>query len=208
LSIAEIKSHIEKETELEVQDILQKAEIEAKTIIEDATKKAATIREEQRQRRILENLARERSELAILRISQKAKTSQTKAEWLDRAFQEAQKRINELARETNSPANKELLTGLVVEGVTKMKGSKFVIQSNQATSDLLKKTLREISRAISETKGDVELQILSDQNTPQGVIIQSADRLEYYNNTLESRLSAAKQRLRGEIYDLLFKEVK
>ncbi len=208
MSIAEIKSHIEKETELEVQDILQKAEIEAKTIIEDATKKAATIREEQRQRRILENLARERSELAILRISQKAKTSQTKAEWLDRAFQEAQKRINELARETNSPANKELLTGLVVEGVTKMKGSKFVIQSNQATSDLLKKTLREISRAISETKGDVELQILSDQNTPQGVIIQSADRLEYYNNTLESRLSAAKQRLRGEIYDLLFKEVK
>ena len=209
MSIMEIKSHIEKETELEVQEIIQKAEDEARTIIEETRKRAATIRGEQEQKRTQENLSKERSELSILRISQKAKTSQVKAKLLDRTFEEAQKRINELTRDPSSPTCKELLTELVVEGVSKMKGSKFVIQSNQATGDLLKKNLKEISKRTSEIKGEeVELKILPNPATPPGVIIQSTDEVEYFNNTLGSRLTGARERLRGEIYDLLFKEGK
>jgi vacuolar-type H+-ATPase subunit E/Vma4 len=205
----EIKLHIKKETESEIQEILQKAEDEAKAIIEEARKRATTIRKEQEQKRIQENLSKERSELSILRISQKAKTSQIKAELLDRTFEEAQKRINQLTRDTGSPTYKELLTKLVVEGVSKMKSSKFVIQSNQATGDLLKKNLKEISKSTSEIKGEeVELRILPNPATPPGVIIQSTDEIEYYNNTLESRLTGARERLRGEIYGLLFKEGK
>jgi len=207
LSVLEIKSHIEKETETEIRQILQEAEAEAHSIIENAKKKVAAILEEHKQKRTFENLAKERSELAILRMTQKAELTKVKAGWLDRAFEEAEKRLSDFMKDTRSPAHKDFLTGLVVEGAIKMSGSRFVVLADSQVSGFLKKTLKSISKRISEAKGgEIELQLTSKPNTPAGVILQSADRRQYYNNTLEARLSATRQRLGGELYSLLFRE--
>ncbi len=206
MSILQIRSHIEKETESEVQDILQKAQAEARTIIEDAKKKAAALVEEHKQKQAMENLSRERSELAILRMNQKGELTKVKAEWLDRIFNEARKRLDVLAEEADSPAYRDFLTSLVVEGTTKMKGSTFTIQSNPQASELLRKNLKAITKRITEEKGEeVELQIESQPDFPPGVIIHSYDKHQYYNNTLDARLTGARQSLSGELYSLLFR---
>lgn len=209
MSILEIKSHIEKETEREVQDILQKAEAEAKTIIEDAKRKAEELLQEQKNKLAKEDLAKERSELAVLRMSHKAELIKVKAQWLDRTFEEARKRLGELVRDTNSASYKQFVTGLVVEGAVRIKGSKIVIQSDDVTTEFLRKNMKSISKMISDVKREeVELQLESIQDMPPGVIVRSANKRQYYNNTLEARLSEARQKLSGELYGLLFKEGK
>jgi vacuolar-type H+-ATPase subunit E/Vma4 len=207
LSVLQIRSHIEKETEAEVQDILAKAEAESKAIVEDAKREAAKLIEEQRQKQVSESLAEERSELAILRMNQRAELARTKAEWLDRAFEEAKERLDKLAEDSGSPIYRDFLAGLVVEGTVKMGGSKFTIQADKRESEILKGNLKAISKRIAQARGvEVELQIETNPNIPLGVIIRSHDERQYYNNTLEARLTSARQRLSGQIYSLLFKE--
>jgi len=88
-----------------------------------------------------------------------------------------------------------------------MKGSKFTIQADSKTADLIKKNLKTISRMISDSKkAEVDLQMDVNPTASVGVIIQSADRRQYYNNTLEARLSDVRRRLSGELYSLLFSE--
>lgn len=209
MSILEIKSHIEKETEREVQDVLQKAEAEAKTIIEEAKRKAEELLQEQKNKRAKEVLAEERSELAVLRMSHRAELIKVKAQWLDRAFEEAQNRIGELVKDADSASYKQFVTGLVVEGAVRIKGSKIFIQSDSVTTEFLKKNMKSISKMISDAKREeVELGLESVRDTPPGVIVRSADKRQYYNNTLEARLSEARQNLSGELYGMLFKEGK
>lgn len=132
-----------------------------------------------------------------------------KAEWLDRVFEDAQKRLNIMAEETDSPTYREFLTSLVEEGVVKIKGSKFTVQSNNQGSELLRKNLKAITKKISEEKGEeIELQLESIPDFPPGVMIHSSDKRLYYNNTLDARLSGAKQRLSGGLYSRLFREGK
>jgi vacuolar-type H+-ATPase subunit E/Vma4 len=205
LSILQIKSHIQKETELEIQDILQRAEVEARTIIEDAKNKAATLMEEQKQKLSIQSLAAQRSELAILRMNQKAELTKLKADWLNQAFEKAHSQLRTLAEEVDSNSYKELLISLVLEGMVKMKGAKFTIQSDNQGSELLRRNLKIITKKVSEEKGTmVELEIESNPDLPPGAIIQSSDKRQYYNSTLDAILTGAKQRLSGTVYEALF----
>jgi vacuolar-type H+-ATPase subunit E/Vma4 len=207
LSVLQIRSHIEKETEAEIQNILAKAEAEAKAIVEDAKKEAARLIEEQKQKQASESLAKERSELAILRMNQRAELTRMKAEWLDRAFEEAKQRLDKLAENSGSSTYRDFLAGLVFESTVKMRGSKFTIQADNRESEILKGNLNAISKRIVQAKGvEVELQIETKPDIPPGVIIRSPDERQYYNNTLEARLTSVRQRLSGQIYSLLFKE--
>jgi vacuolar-type H+-ATPase subunit E/Vma4 len=140
-------------------------------------------------------------------MNHKAELTKVKVEWLDRAFEEARKRLHMLAGEADAPTYKEFLTRLVEEGAVKIKGSKFTVQSNNQGSELLRKNLKAITKKISEEKGEeIELQLESIPDFPPGVMIQSSDKRLYYNNTLDARLSGAKQRLGGELYSRLFRE--
>jgi vacuolar-type H+-ATPase subunit E/Vma4 len=203
-----MRSQIERETEREVQEILQKAEAEAKTIIEEAEKKAEELLKNERNRRTTELLTRRRAELAILRMNQRTELMKVKAQWLDRAFEEAGKRLGEIARDTDSDSYRGFITDLVVEGAAKIKGSKIFIQSDNVTAGFLKKNRRSIEEAISDIKQEnVEIHLETVPEMPAGVIIRSADKRQYFNNTLEARLSETRKSLSGEIYSLLFKEV-
>ncbi|MBS7623460.1 hypothetical protein KEJ39_07290 [Candidatus Bathyarchaeota archaeon] len=205
MGITEIRSQIEGETEREVQEILRKAESEAKAIIEEAERKVEELLKDEENKRTTEILARRRAELAILRMNHKTELMKAKAQWLDRAFEEAGKRLGEMDRDSDT--YRRFITGLVVEGAAKIKGSKIFIQSDSATASFLKKNRKSITEAISNAKrGNLEIHLETVPDMPTGVIIRSADKRQYFNNTLEARLSEARKNLSGEVYSLLFKE--
>jgi vacuolar-type H+-ATPase subunit E/Vma4 len=206
LSTSDLKSYIEKGTSSEIEEIFRKADSEAKNIVEDSKQKATALLKEQEQKIVQENLAKKRSELAILRMNQKSELVRVKSNWFDRAFQDAEKKLKELIEEPASSGYKKFLTNIVVEGVSKMKGSKFIIQSDRKTNDLLKKNNITISKEISKTKGkNIELQFEQNPNISLGVIIHSEDKRQYFNNTLDARLAGVRERLGGQVYTLLFK---
>lgn len=206
MSTSDLKSYIEKGTSSEVEEIFRKADNEAKNIVEESKQKATSLLKEQEQKILQENLAKKRSELAILRMNQNTELVKIKSNWFDRAFQDAEKKLKELIEEPASSAYKKFLTNIVVEGVVKMKGSKFIIQSDRKTNDLLKKNSTTISKEISKAKGkNVELQFEQNPNISLGVIVHSADKRQYFNNTLDARLAEVRERLGGQVYTLLFK---
>ncbi|OGD52496.1 hypothetical protein A3K80_06790 [Candidatus Bathyarchaeota archaeon RBG_13_38_9] len=208
MSITNFVTHIEKETKSEIEEIQRKSENEANQIVEESKKKVQAIIEEQKHKMAQEKLTRERSELAILRMKQNTELVKTKFEWLDRAFDEAQKKLFELLENTNSPTYKKFLNDIVVEGIVSMKGSKFIIQSNQKTNDLLRKNSTTITKSASKAKGEnIDLKFEQNPDIHIGVIIQSDDKRQYYNNTLEARLTATRESFGGNVYTLLFERV-
>ena len=208
MSITNFVTHIEKETKSEIEEIQRKSENEANQIVEESKKKAQAIIEEQKHKMAQEKLTRERSELAILRMKQNTELVKTKSEWLDRAFDEAQKKLFELLKDNNSPTYKIFLNDIVIEGIVSMKGSKFIIQSNQKTNDLLKKNSTTITKSASKAKGEnIDLKFEQNPDIRIGVIIQSDDKSQYYNNTLEARLTATRESFGGDVYTLLFEGV-
>lgn len=208
MSITNFVTHIEKETKSEIEEIQRKSENEANQIVEESKKKAQAIIEEQKHKMAQEKLTRERSELAILRMKQNTELVKTKSEWLDRAFDEAQKKLFELLKDNNSPTYKNFLNDIVIEGIVSMKGSKFIIQSNQKTNDLLKKNSTTITKSASKAKGEnIDLKFEQNPDIRIGVIIQSDDKRQYYNNTLEARLTASRESYGGDVYTLLFEGV-
>ncbi|WP_455278913.1 V-type ATP synthase subunit E [[Eubacterium] cellulosolvens] len=208
MSITNFLTHIEKETKSEIEEIQRKAENEANQIVEESKKKAQTIIEEQKHKMTQEELARERSEIAILRMKQNTELVKTKSEWLDRAFEEAKKKLFELLKDTNSPTYKKFLNDIIVEAIASMKGSKFIIQSDQKTNDLLKKNSATIIKSVSKAKEEnIDLKFEQNPDTHIGVIVASDDKRQYYNNTLEARLTGTRKSFGGEVYTLLFKGV-
>ena len=208
MSITNFVTHIEKETKSEIEEIQRKSENEANQIVEESKKKAQAIIEEQKHKMAQEKLTRERSELAILRMKQNTELVKTKSEWLDRAFDEAQKKLFELLKDNNSPTYKIFLNDIVIEGIVSMKGSKFIIQSNQKTNDLLRKNSTTITKSASKAKGEnIDLKFEQNPDIRIGVIIQSDDKRQYYNNTLEARLTASRESYGGDVYTLLFEGV-
>ncbi|MCK5626402.1 hypothetical protein KAI23_00345 [Candidatus Bathyarchaeota archaeon] len=208
MSITNFATHIEKETKSEIEEIRRKAENEANQIVEESKKKAQDIIKEQKHKMTQEKFIRERSELAIIRMKQNTELVKTKSEWLDRAFDEAQKKLFELLKDTNSPTYKKFLNDIIVEGIVSMKGSKLIIQSDQKTNDLLKKNSATITKSASKVKGDhIDLKFEQNPGIRIGVIIQSDDKRQYYNNTLEARLTGTRESFSGDVYTLLFEGV-
>ncbi len=208
MSITNFATHIEKETKSEIEEIRRKAENEANQIVEESKKKAQDIIKEQKHKMAQEKFIRERSELAIIRMKQNTELVKTKSEWLDRAFDEAQKKLFELLKDTNSPTYKKFLNDIIVEGIVSMKGSKLIIQSDQKTNDLLKKNSATITKSASKVKGDnIDLKFEQNPGIRIGVIIQSDDKRQYYNNTLEARLTGTRESFSGDVYTLLFEGV-
>ncbi|MGQ9543152.1 MAG: V-type ATP synthase subunit E [Candidatus Bathyarchaeia archaeon] len=207
MSAEKIREYIEKETEAEVKRIIENAEAEARRIIEEAKERASARLEELRHKRLVERLARERSELSIMRMTQRAELIKIKTEWLNRVFDEAYKRIGEMAKDPGSTSYRNFLMGLVVEGATALRGSKLLLKADTESGKFLQRSLKELSDKISEMKGErVELEVESQPNSPLGVIIQSSDGRRYYSNTLEARLARVRERIGGSIYNMLFKE--
>ena len=208
MSLQDLQSEIERKAEEEASKILEAAKQEAERIVGEANAKAASLREERTKALKRELDARERAELAITRMDRKGDLLRAKSGWAERVFEAAEKRIGKIA-ETGGPEYHELLSTLILEGITELNGSKFLVETNSRDKEAISEVLATIiERAGKIKKGKVVLQVGTLQTrTLGGVVVSTEDRVQYFNNTLEARLLAASRKLEGEIRTMLFGSV-
>jgi len=205
LSLQKLQAEIERKAEGEASRVLEDAKEEAQKVIAEANVRAASAREERTKALERELDGRERAELAIARMDGKGELLRVKSEWSRRVFEEAQKRIARMAENGGQEYN-ELLGNLVLEGITAMKGTKFIIETNSRDKEAISHVLETVAERAYKIKNEkVAFQIGTIQtSTLGGVVVSTEDRVQYFNNTLEARLSTASQNLEGVIRKILF----
>jgi vacuolar-type H+-ATPase subunit E/Vma4 len=204
LSLRELQTEIESKAEEEASRILETAKQEAQKIVAEASARAASLTEERTKALVRELDAQERAELAIARMDRKGELLRVRSGWAERVFEEVEKRIAEMA-ENGGRKYHELLRNLVLEGITQMNGDKFIVETNSRDKDAISDALRTIAERAGKIKnGKVVLQIGTLQTrTSGGVVVSTEDRVQYFNNTLEARLSAASRNLEGTVRRML-----
>lgn len=205
MSLQELQTEIERKAEEEASRILETAKQEAQKIVAEASAKAASLREERTKALERKLDARERAELAIARMDRKGELLRVKSGWVKRVFEEVERRLAEVA-ENSGREYRELLSDLILEGITGMNGNKFIVETNARDKEAISVALGTIAERAGKIKnGKVVLQIGALQTrTLGGVVVSTEDRVQYFNNTLEARLSAASRNLEGAIYRMLF----
>jgi len=205
LSLQALQSEIERKAQQEAASILETARVEAEKILAEANAKAANLRDERTKAIRREIDAKEKAELAIARMDRKGDLLQVKSGWTKRVFEEVEKRVTKMA-ENGGREYDELLANLILEGVTKMNGSKFIVETNPRDKEAISHLLGTITERASKAKNDkitLHLETLPTR-TLGGAVVSTEDRLQYFNNTLEARLAAASQKLEGTIRQILF----
>jgi V/A-type H+-transporting ATPase subunit E len=205
LSLQALQSEIEKKAQEEASSILEIARAEAEKIVAEANAKAANLRDERTKALRREIDAQEKAELAIARMDRKGDLLRVKSEWTNRVFEEVEKRITKMA-ENGGREYDELLANLILEGIGKMNGNKFIVETSPQDKEAISKFLGTIAERASKLKnGKVTLQLETlPTKTLGGVMVSTEDKVEYFNNTLEARLAVASRKLEGTIQQILF----
>jgi len=205
LSLQELQSEIERKADEEASRILEASKQEADRIIAEANAKAQSLRDERTKALERELDARERAELAVARMDHKGELLRIKSGWVKRVLEEAEKRIAEMA-EKGGREYHELLGSLILEAVTKTNGNKFNVEVSVRDKEAIKHAFETIAaKAGKIKKEEVVLQLETLQTrTLGGVVVSTADRGQYFNNTLEARLSTAARTVEGAVYKILF----
>jgi len=205
LSLQALQSEIERKAQEEASSILETARAEAEKIVAEANTKAASIRDERTKAIRREIDAKEKSELAIARMDQKGDLLRVKSGWTNRVYEEAEKRITKMAENAGREYN-ELLATLTLEAISKMNGSKFILETSPRDKEAFSKMLGTITERASKLKNNkVTLRLETLQTkTLGGVIVSTEDRVQYFNNTLEARLAVASRKVEGAIRQILF----
>jgi len=201
-----LKSQIKFIHEMETEELVEEAEEEARKTVRDAEEKAAQIREEKMQE-VAEKLRdREASELAVTKLDERKKILNLKSRLVEEAITKSVDKLKTIV-EGGKIQYKASLKRLVVEGATKLKGTQFQILTNSRDKKVVKESLKELEKEISKLKGaTVSLQISEESlNTLGGAIVQTRDKRQMFNDTLEARISWIRQEKIGEIFATLFK---
>jgi len=205
LSLQKLTAEIEKKAEDEASRIIEIARQEAQKIVAEANVRAASLKDERARTVERELGARERAELAIARMEGKGGLLRVRSEWAKRVVEEVEKRIAKMAENGGHEYN-ELLCDLIIEGITAMNGAKFVVEATSRDSRAISNDLGTLAERAGKIKnGRVSLQTKTlNTKTLGGVVVSTEDRVQYFNNTLEARLSAASRNLEGVISKILF----
>jgi vacuolar-type H+-ATPase subunit E/Vma4 len=102
---------------------------------------------------------------------------------------------------------REFLSKLILEGITRIEGNRFIVEANSRDAVTIKKGLRTILERAAKIKNEkIDLQVKSSPTILLGgVIVSNAAMTQYYNNTLDARVSQAEQKLSGDVYKIIFK---
>ncbi|HUK27526.1 MAG TPA: V-type ATP synthase subunit E family protein [Candidatus Acidoferrales bacterium] len=200
-----LQIEIDKKGEEQVSKIIGDAKEEARGIIEEANSRASALKVERTKSLTNELNAKEVSELSALRMKEKAEILRLRHEWMNRSFEEAEKRIALIA-EKGAREYQQLLAALILEGVSKLKGNKFVVGANSRDLKLIKDQLTAITENASQFKNEIHLDLQPSEVGRGGVVVSTVDGRQYYNNTLDARLAATRQNFAGEVNRILFGE--
>jgi vacuolar-type H+-ATPase subunit E/Vma4 len=205
LSLQALRSEIDRKAQEEASSILATAKAEAEKIVAEANAKAANLRDERTKALLREIDAQEKSQLAIARMDRKGDLLRVKSDWTNRVFEEVEKRITKMAENGGREYN-ELLADLTLEGISKMNGSKFLVETSPRDKEAIINLLETITERASKLKNaKVTLHLGALQTrTLGGAVVSTEDKVQCFNNTLEARLAAASHELEGTIRQILF----
>jgi len=192
MSYEELISAIENDAERERQKIIEDATVDAEKIINDAENSLKELRKnktaelksifEKERNRAVDHLKKEADTLSIT----------AKIEVLSGLFQEVEKRISELKKENlYSDILKGLFKESVENGMGEIGAGKFIVYVFEEDLPLLKN----ISDGI---------EVNTDRNMTEGVILISRDNRFRMVNTLKSRMERAKADMLPVLNEILF----
>jgi vacuolar-type H+-ATPase subunit E/Vma4 len=205
LSLEALQSEIERKAQEEASNIIETARAEAEKIVAEANAKAANLRDERTEALRREINTQEKAELAIARMDRKGDLLRVKSRWANRVLEEVEARITKMAENGGREYN-ELLANFTLEGINKMNGNRFIVEASPRDKEAVSKSLETLTERASKLKSDkVTLHVETlKTKTLGGVMVSTEDKVEYFNNTLEARLTTASRKLEGTIRQILF----
>ncbi|MCD6443751.1 V-type ATP synthase subunit E [Candidatus Bathyarchaeota archaeon] len=195
MEVSTLISEVERQAMEEAEKIIAKAREEAEKIIEDAKKKAEEIRNKQKQAVMRELEQKKTVSLATIRLEGKRKVLEVKYKYLRLALDKAEEILKEKA-ETGDEDYLKALERLLVEALSQVDGEAVIFVNERD---------RRRVEGILEKLG-VRRATLSDRHVDitGGVIVQSRNGKQIFNNSLDARLNKIKDEIGGELIEILF----
>lgn len=183
--------------------VVKRAEREGEKVLERARREAEGFRENllsHADRRI----ARERRVFdAGLDLEERMLRLKAQGELLDEVFAEALKRL----RQHHGFDYPSVLGNLAAEGILAMTGDAFVLRLRKDDLKTLKNTLpREVQTLVRERSGRKVSVTVTENAAPieVGVVIESADGRQRFDNSFAGRLRRMQHELRFRLAELIF----
>ena len=181
--------------------VLSEAEKKAKSIVEEARREAEKEAEAIISKKKTEAKAYARRILSEARLKAKLKVLNAKEQLVSEIFDEALKKLKELAQ---SPTYKDVLESLIRDAAITIGGGDLEILLPSDTNVVL--DLDRIAKEAEAETGNKTSLTISDERIKSvgGVIVRSKDKLLTVDNTFESRLERLRERLRVSVANILF----
>jgi V/A-type H+-transporting ATPase subunit E len=192
LTYEELMASIEATAAERMQEMKEKARAEAEGIRRAAAEKAAGLHKEAMERAKKKVEAEREKMVSRMRGEVRLELLRRKQEVSDRAFREAGERI--LAARTR-PGYRLIARRLAEEAIGQVKGSDIVFHVDPRDRSLFEGILADIQR---------NCEIATDLATAGGLTVTSKDGRFSVTNTIESRLSRARELLKGEVFSILY----
>lgn len=201
----DLKAQLRFLKEVETKEIVDNARREAVVLVEDAKAKAKEIREARTEGVLRQAHELETREIESARVQGRRQLLSSRFNYIEQAFSNALKKITELASKQDATYINNL-KGLIFEAVKSMTGTTFELVVHPRDKAFVKQRLSEIEQELSNVKGSPIKLKISDQpiRAVGGVLVQSEDQRQVFNNSLEARLKNLRQNNLVDISKILF----
>jgi len=128
-----------------------------------------------------------------------------KEEVIEEAFSKASDELKEIAS-SNSEEYNDSLNRMIKEAADEIGGNNFIIQLNEADTEVIKGQLKESSSDDSTFQiEDITFELGEPIDAIGGAVLRTSNGDIEVNNTIEARLERYKSVLRSEVANILFK---
>ena len=199
-----------------VSSIMSEAQEKADVIIQDANAEVSAITAkaektaEAEKIKIQEN-GKKQSDMRYQQIISEAKMNARRAELgakeevIEEAFSKASDELKEIAS-SNSEEYNDSLSRMIKEAADEIGGNNFIIQLNEADTEVIKGQLKESSSDDSTFQiEDITFELGEPIDAIGGAVLRTSNGDIEVNNTIEARLERYKSVLRSEVANILFK---
>ncbi|MHC1626704.1 MAG: V-type ATP synthase subunit E [Methanoculleaceae archaeon] len=192
MTYEELLQEVERSSEEEIRKIRERTEAEIRALLEDAERKARDIRE--RHIKDAEKLAEsERMERLFRAHSDvSARIAEVRHEIFDSAFCAARERLSDIREKPQYP---EIFQALFNEALSFFSSGELVVHVDPGDTEICRKMITETGRPCN---------IVSDIRCTGGLILEAESGRIRVDNTIDSRLDRARERLKTEIFSALF----
>ncbi len=128
---------------------------------------------------------------------------QTRQELLSKVFEEAKRKLEEMAEGMKSDYT-TILVKLISESASAIGGEVFFVTANERDLTYIKKNLKTINRDLKKDLGDITIKLEDDPvDITGGVVVRNDDATKTYYNTLKGKLDNVRSRIEAEVAQIL-----